>query len=226
MSSIHNVNFAMLILLNNTYNYSYIYKQIQCVLSAGQYVLKIYDHKCCNGRVWFLHEQFGFSLQYWHEQGFLLVWVLSLKWNLVQSSRFQCPHCKSKFSQKHNLKRHVKQKPEENVPLLEDFKCKLCSKVFSTKDILLNHEESVHTVHEIVMLNRKAKSPTPVSQHYRILLATHCRLWTYQQLYSRTFSLTSFGKLTTYLSLRSPLPMTSSRIMFKTFLFSFGNVHK
>ena len=116
------------------------------VLSAGQYVLKIYDHKCCNGRVWFLHEQFGFSLQYWHEQGFLHVWVLSLKWNLVQSSRFQCPHCKSKFSQKHNLKRHVKQKPEENVPLLEDFKCKLCSKVFSTKDILLNHEESVHTV--------------------------------------------------------------------------------
>ena len=115
MSSIHNVNFAMLILLNNTYNYSYIYKQIQCVLSAGQYVLKIYDHKCCNGRVWFLHEQFGFSLQYWHEQGFLLVWVLSLKWNLVQSSRFQCPHCKSKFSQKHNLKRHVKQKHEENV---------------------------------------------------------------------------------------------------------------
>ena len=142
------------------------------VLSAGKYVLKIYDHKCCNERVWFLHEQFGFSLQYWHEQGFLLVWVLSLKWNLVQSSRFQCPHCKSKFSQKHNLKRHVKQKPEENVPLLEDFKCKLCSKVFSTKDILLNHEESVHTVHEIVMLNRKAKSPTPVSQHYRILLAT------------------------------------------------------
>ena len=141
------------------------------VLSAGQYVLKIYDHKCCNGRVWFLHEQFGFSLQYWHEQGFLHVWVLSLKWNLVQSSRFQCPHCKSKFSQKHNLKRHVKQKPEENVPLLEDFKCKLCSKVFSTKDILLNHEESVHTVHEIVMLNRKAKSPKPVSQHYRILLA-------------------------------------------------------
>ena len=198
MSFIHNVNFAMLILLNNTYNYSYIYKQIQCVLSAGQYVLKIYDHKCCNGRVWFLHEQFGFSLQYWHEQGFLLVWVLSLKWNLVQSSRFQCPHCKSKFSQKHNLKRHVKQKPEENFPLLEDFKCKLCSKVFSTKDILLNHEESVHTVHEIVMLNRKAKSPTPVSQHYRILLATHCRLWTYQQLYTRTFSVTLFGKLTTY----------------------------
>ena len=194
MSFIHNVNFAMLILLNNTYNYSYIYKQIQCVLSAGQYVLKIYDHKCCNGRVWFLHEQFGFSLQYWHEQGFLLVWVLSLKWNLVQSSRFQCPHCKSKFSQKHNLKRHVKQKPEENVPLLEDFKCKLCSKVFSTKDILLNHEESVHTVHEIVMLNRKAKSPTPVSQHYRILLATHCRLWTYQHWYIYTFAVTLIGK--------------------------------
>ena len=135
----------------------------------------------------------SFSLQYWHEQGFLL----SLKWNLVQSSRFQCPHCKSKFSQKHNLKRHVKQKPEENVPLLEDFKCKLCSKVFSTKDILLNHEESVHTVHEFVMLNRKAKSPTPVSQHYPILLATHCRLWTYQQLYTRTFSVPLFGKLTT-----------------------------
>ena len=101
-------------------------------MSSNSILLKIYDHKCCNGRVWFLHEQFGFSLQYWHEQGFLLVWVLSLKWNLVQSSRFQCPHCKSKFSQKHNLKRHVKQKPEENVPLLEDFKCTLCSKVFST----------------------------------------------------------------------------------------------
>ena len=85
--------------------------------------------------------------------------------------------------------------------MLEDFKCKLCSKVFSTKDILLNHEESVHTVHEIVMLNRKAKSPTPVSQHYRILLATHCRLWTYQQLYTRTFSVTLFGKLTTYLKI-------------------------
>ena len=27
-----------------------------------------------------------------------------------------------------------------------------------------------------------ARSPTPVSQHYRILLATHCRLWTYQNL--------------------------------------------
>ena len=41
-------------------------------------------------------------------------------------------------------------------------------------------------------------SPKPVSQHYRILLATHCRLWTYQQLYTRTFSVTLFGKLTTY----------------------------
>ena len=40
-------------------------------------------------------------------------------------------------------------------------------------------------------------SPKPVSQHYRILLATHCRLWTYQQLYTRTFSVTLFGKLTT-----------------------------
>ena len=123
----------------------------------GQYVLKIYDHKFCNGRVWFLHEQFGFSLQYWHEQGFLLVWVLSLKWNLVQSSRFQCPHCKSKFSQKHNLKRHVKQKPEENVPLLEDFKCKLCSKVFSTKDSLLNHKESVHTENVPLLEDSKCK---------------------------------------------------------------------
>ena len=43
-------------------------------------------------------------------------------------------------------------------------------------------------------------SPKPVSQHYRILLATHCRLWTYQQLYTRTFSVTLFGKLTTYLA--------------------------
>ena len=30
-----------------------------------------------------------------------------------------------------------------SVPLLEDSKCKLCSKVFSTKASLLNHEESV-----------------------------------------------------------------------------------
>ena len=67
------------------------------------------------------------------------------------ASKFQCPYCKSNFSQKYNLKRHVKQKHEENVesikkqvdddkklenfPLLEDFKCKLCFKVFSTKDI-------------------------------------------------------------------------------------------
>ena len=43
-------------------------------------------------------------------------------------------------------------------------------------------------------LTKTAKS---VSQHYRILLATHCRLWTYQQLYTRTFSVTLFGKLTT-----------------------------
>ena len=43
--------------------------------------------------------------------------------------------------------------------------------------------------------------PKPGSQHYRILLATHCRLWTYQQLYTRTFSVTLFGKLTTYPSI-------------------------
>ena len=39
----------------------------------------------------------------------------SISTNLAPSSRFQCPYCKSKFSQKHNLKRHVKQKHEENV---------------------------------------------------------------------------------------------------------------
>ena len=33
----------------------------------------------------------------------------------------------------------------ENVPLLEEFTCKLCSKVFNTKDILLNHEQFFHT---------------------------------------------------------------------------------
>ena len=33
----------------------------------------------------------------------------------------------------------------ENVPLLEDFTCKLCSEAFISKDSLLNHEESVHT---------------------------------------------------------------------------------
>ena len=46
-------------------------------MSSNSVLLKIYNHKCCNGTVWFLHEQFGFSLQYWHEYGFLLVWVLS-----------------------------------------------------------------------------------------------------------------------------------------------------
>ena len=42
------------------------------------------------------------------------------------------------------MKRHVKQKPEENVPLLEDFKCNSCTKVFSSKDNLLNHEKLEH----------------------------------------------------------------------------------
>ena len=33
----------------------------------------------------------------------------------------------------------------KNVPLLEEFTCKLCWEVFITKDILLNHEQSAHT---------------------------------------------------------------------------------
>ena len=45
----------------------------------------------------------------------------------------------------------------ENVPLLEDFKCKLCSKVFSTKDSLLNHEESVHTENFPLLKDSKCK---------------------------------------------------------------------
>ena len=52
-------------------------------------------------------------------------------------------------------------------------------------------------VKEIVMLVRLRLScilfsmlPTPVSQHYQILLATHCRLWTYQHLYICTFAVT------------------------------------
>ena len=56
----------------------------------------------------------------------------------------------SKFFKQWNVisestKEQVHDKKLENVPLLEDFNCKLCSKVFTTKDILLNHEESVHT---------------------------------------------------------------------------------
>ena len=31
------------------------------------------------------------------------------------SGAYKCPYCKSKFSQKHNLKRHIKQKHEKNI---------------------------------------------------------------------------------------------------------------
>ena len=34
--------------------------------------------------------------------------------NKVSAKTFQCPDCESKFSHKHNLKSHVKQKHEEN----------------------------------------------------------------------------------------------------------------
>ena len=32
-----------------------------------------------------------------------------------QASKFLCPYCKSKFSQKFNLKRHIKKVHEENI---------------------------------------------------------------------------------------------------------------
>ena len=45
----------------------------------------------------------------------------------------------------------------DDFPLLEDFKCKLCSKVFSTKDSLLNHKESVHTENVPLLEDSKCK---------------------------------------------------------------------
>ena len=67
-------------------------------------------------------------------------------------------------------KKNIKQKNESEIkidiqnqpksakihksdPLLEDFTCKLCSKVFITKDSLLNHEESVHTENVPLLAN-------------------------------------------------------------------------
>ena len=64
----------------------------------------------------------------------------------------------------------------------------------------MNNVYNYSYIYRILIANYGlTKTAKPVSQHYRILLATHCRLWTYQQLYTRTFSVTLFGKLTTYL---------------------------
>ena len=64
-----------------------------------------------------------------------------------------CKYCSANFLTKlpsnstiiinDSLLNHEESVHTENVPLLEDSKCKLCSKVFSTKASLLNHEESV-----------------------------------------------------------------------------------
>ena len=87
--------------------------------------------------------------------------------------KFQCPYCKSKFSQKHNLKTHVKKKHDEKIGLdnhvqqkhedkhtkihderqeslhieKKPFKCSICSKMFQFKDIMQLHKDDHKNVH-------------------------------------------------------------------------------
>ena len=70
------------------------------------------------------------------------------KENYNSGGKFQCPYCKSKFSQKHNLKTHVKKKHHEKPESLhmekKPFKCSICSKMFQFKDIMQLHKDD-HT---------------------------------------------------------------------------------
>ena len=65
--------------------------------------------------------------------------------NYNSGGKFQCPYCKSKFSQKHNLKTHVKKKHDEKQGSLhmekKPFKCSICSKMFQFKDIMQLHKD-------------------------------------------------------------------------------------
>ena len=75
--------------------------------------------------------------------------------------------------------------------------CSFCAGI--TKN-LVYIKIAKRVIQEIVMLVWYSQCyhdgfpPIPVSQHYRILLATHCQLWTHQHLYIRTLSVTLIGK--------------------------------
>ena len=62
--------------------------------------------------------------------------------------KFQCPYCTSKFSQKHNLKMHVKQKHDEN---------------FETTDF--RNISRISNDSEILAKNQKIKDNLEVSEH-------------------------------------------------------------
>ena len=68
---------------------------------------------------------------------------------LSMYNTFTCHHCNEVFASERNADLHTEfyhdEEKSENIPLLEDFKCNSCTKVFSTKDSLLNHEKSLHT---------------------------------------------------------------------------------